>query len=193
MPIEIESKVAVESFDAVVERLGALGADHVADMLECNVFFDRPDASLRLNDRGLRVRSIVESSGRASCVMTHKGPRRPGKLKLREEIELEVASVDDAAAMLAALGYEPMLRFEKRRSRYALAGCRVELDELPHIGRFVEVEGPSESAVVEVQGLLGLDGREPVTEGYAAMLRAYLDRHGLDVEFIRFEAGAAPG
>ena len=48
-------------------------------------------------------------------------------------------------------------------------GCLVELDELPDIGAFVEVEGPDEKTVFAVSESLGLAG-EPISESYLAMV-----------------------
>lgn len=194
LPIEIEAKVRVAAFEPIVARLGEHGAVHVADMLEDNIFFDTPDHALRRGDRGLRLRTIRTSAGGEPagdhrCVMTCKGPRAPGPMKQREEIELGVAGLDDAVAMLAALGYEPTLRFEKRRTRYRLGDCLVELDELPYLGRFVEIEGPSESSVAAAQRSLGLDGHPPVTDGYATMLHAHASERGLGLDHIGFDDG----
>ena len=47
----------------------------------------------------------------------------------------------------------------------------VELDELPVIGRFVEVEGPDEAAITAVVRRLGLTG-PPITDHYIALVSA---------------------
>ena len=47
---------------------------------------------------------------------------------------------------------------------WKLGGCTVELDELPHLGTFVEIEGPSEAAILKVRDQLQLD-RAAAREG----------------------------
>ena len=73
-------------------------------------------------------------------------------------------------SILAAMGFEKSLIVRKRRSSYRLGRCRVELDEVPLLGKFIEVEGPS-TAAVERAMHLGLTG-ERVTAGYVTMLAA---------------------
>src|SRR5690606_38713671 len=113
-------------------------------VMETNLFFDTPDRSLQSADRGLRLRVNRNiDTDECSIVITHKGPRREGAFKARQETELRVGDADDAAALLEALGFVRTLTFEKRRERWELDGCGVELDELPRIGSFVEIEGSS--------------------------------------------------
>ena len=94
---------------------------------------------------GLRLRTNHDSAtGTETHIITWKGPRQPGALKSREEVELTVTDPADAALLLEKLGYVKVLTFEKRRQSWQLGGCKVELDELPLLGSFVEVEGPGE-------------------------------------------------
>lgn len=186
MATEIELKVRVDGFDGLAERLRAVAATHVADMFEINAFYDAPDESLQRGDRGLRLRHVQTNGGPSRTEMTYKGPRADGPVKRRTEIEIEVSDIDGAADMLDALGYQRMLRFEKRRSRYRLDGCLVELDELPRLGRFIEIEGPTEAAVTELQNKLGLGDLPTESRGYATLLREHAEMHGLDTEYIQF-------
>ena len=71
-----------------------------------------------------------------------------------------------------------MLSFEKRRETLELDGCKVELDELPHLGSFVEIEGPDEEAVLRVREKLGLADRPIVKTSYIALLMGYLQERG---------------
>jgi len=191
MATETELKVRVDRFDELLDRLGALGAAHVADMREINAFYDAPDASLRRSDRGLRLRRVETTDGRAWSEITYKGPRTAGSMKSRTEIELTISDHDGMAAMLEALGYQRVLRFEKRRSRHRLDGCHIELDELPRLGRFVEIEGPSEEIIAAARMKLGLDDHPPEPRGYATLLHEHAEANGLDATFIRFAEPAA--
>ncbi len=148
MGLEIEAKMKLEDPAGLRARLEALGARPAGAVLETNIFFDRPDLSLRQTGQGLRVRVNEDrASGRRKIVITHKGPKLPGDLKTRQETELEVADADGACRLLEQLGFVQMLRFEKRRQNWLLDDCRVELDEMPLLGHFVEIEGPSEQSV----------------------------------------------
>ena len=172
MAIELECKVRVESLATVRERLkAATGAEFVGRVLEENRLFDREDGSLRRAGCGLRVRStrVVEGTAQ-SPTLTYKGPRAPGPFKRREEIELQIADAATMGEILHALGYSERVIFEKRRESWRLPPCRVELDELPRLGTFVEVEGPSEAAVREALTTLAIADREPVSQTYVSMV-----------------------
>ena len=91
--------------------------------------------------------------------------------------------------LLGELGYRHVLTFEKRRTRYTLDGCRIELDDLPVIGGFVEIEGPSDELVLAARDKLGLGEAPLIKSSYIAMLKTHLHEVGEDTDTIRFENG----
>ena len=109
--------------------------------------------------------------------VTFKGPKQKGAYKVRQEIEFElsVSAIDNMAGLFEALGYEKMLVYEKRRTLWLLDGCDVCLDEVPLLGRFVEVEGPDEGAIALVLKKLRLADRPHINKGYAGLMREKLD------------------
>ena len=178
MPVEIEAKMAVESFDPVRTKLRETGATPAGSHFEVNTFFDSAERGLLSRGEGLRLRLNRDTAtGRETNVVTFKGPRRPGPLKSREEIEFEVAPGAAASELFERLGYRRTLSFEKRRETWELDGCKVELDEVPYLGRFVEVEGPDERTVLAVRERLGLSAHPMVKDGYITLLKAHLDKH----------------
>jgi len=187
MPVEIEAKMSVESFDAVRGKLRDLGARHAGDHFEVNTFFDTEDRSLLAADEGLRLRlGRDNASGRERYVITWKGPRQLGPLKSREELEVEVQGGDAAVQLLERLGYLRTLSFEKRRDSWELEGCKIELDEVPHLGRFVEVEGPDEKTVLHVRERLGLGSRPVIKGSYIALLMSHLQERGHTTKHVTF-------
>lgn len=188
MAIEIEAKMKVEDVAGVERALATAGATPVGRRREINTFFDTPDGSLRASDQGLRVRvEHHEDEPEPRVIVTHKGPRQPGELKTRPETELHVASAQAAADLLTALGFIPTLSFEKDRRSWTLADCSIELDRVPHLGHFLEIEGPSEAAVLDVRRRLGLDHLPLVQAGYATMLRKLMLERGENPDLIRLE------
>jgi adenylate cyclase, class 2 len=191
MTVEIEAKMSVPSLDAVRGRLRERGAMPVGDFLETNTFFDTEDRSLLAADEGLRLRlNRNAAAGTQENVITYKGPRQQGVVKAREEIEIAVSDPGQATALLERLGYRPVLSFEKRRQTWKLDGCKVELDELPFLGPFVEVEGPDEPTVLKVRQSLGLEDRPIVKPSYVAMLMSYLQERGDTRKQITFADAA---
>jgi len=171
MALEIEAKMRVADLAEIARRLKAAGAKPIGERIENNIFFDTPDGSLRRADKGLRLRANHDvKTGRTEQVVTFKGPTRRGKLKIRPEMEFTVDAPRAAVAAFKGIGLVVSVQFKKRRNSWRLKGCRVELDELPRIGRFVEIEGPSEAMVYRVRKLLDLAGHELIRESYAAMV-----------------------
>lgn len=105
-----------------------------------------------------------------AATLTFKGPLQRAAFKQREEIEFSLPDAEGAVRLLEALGYAPWLTFEKRRETWSLGSCKIELDELPKLGCFIEVEGPAEADIRAVLTALGLDAAKSITRSYAAMI-----------------------
>ena len=178
--LEIEAKFRVASHEPVRKRLRTLGATLIGRVVESNRILDRPDGSLRRVGRGLRIRStIADDDGKTSATLTLKGPLLAGEFKSREELEIEISSPETAGNILKALGFVSILTYQKRRESWLLGECRIELDEPPHIGLFVEIEGPGESAIRSARSDLGLDAIGHTPESYVRMLLNYCRDHGI--------------
>jgi len=191
LAVEIEAKMRLSDVAGLEQRLRAAGAELVIDLLEVNTFFDTPTGDLKAADEGLRVRLETSTDGsHVEATITHKGPRAHGRIKTRSENEVIVADANGAAQLLIALGYVSVLSFEKRRRRWKLDGCRVEMDTLPYLGDFVEIEGPSETAVLAVRRKLELDHLPMISASYISMLVTYLSENAIRAEHIGFESGA---
>ncbi len=189
MPLEREAKMQVADHEPVRARLLELGAQRQSHVLEVNSFFDTEDRRLLAAGEGLRIRrqaSLDNGDGKADRV-TFKGPRQPGVLKTREGLEIGVSDATAMEKVFGRIGFARVLRFEKRRETFMLDGCEVALDELPRLGRFVEIEGPSEDAVMAVREKLGLSQAPLLTSSYVGMLSHRLDDRDPRPRDVRFE------
>ncbi len=171
MPQETEGKFKIPDFRTVRRRLRTAGATYVGTVRQRDVFFDTPDRALYRSDQGLRLREsrlLKAGSGglRTEALLTYKGPREAGsRMKSRREIQTEIADARSLAEILQAAGMKPFMTIEKRRASYTLGRCLVELDELPILGCFVEIEGAGERAINAVRRQLALDDA-PITKTY---------------------------
>jgi adenylate cyclase class 2 len=175
--MEIEAKIKVPSHDLVKSALRRAKARFVNTVVQTDTYFDTAKGDLRAGDSGLRIREIKPIRGSASCVVTFKGPRAKGKYKTRPEHETAVGDPKAVAEMFKGLGLSPVVTIQKRRSRYRLGGCNVELDELPLLGAFVEIEGPSEPAIGSVIRKLGIEGPH-IRESYLALVTGHAKAKG---------------
>ncbi|HZZ41618.1 MAG TPA: class IV adenylate cyclase [Tepidisphaeraceae bacterium] len=189
MAVEIEAKMKVENLEPVREKLREVGGKRLKKVLEDNTFFDKDDRSLLASDEGLRLRkSRNDETGEILIMITHKGPRQRGMLKSRHEVEVPVGEWESAIELFEKLGFGVVLSFEKRRETWALDRCKVELDEVPYLGTFIEIEGPAEADVLRVRSLLGMGERGIVKASYAALLGDYVQERGLGIKIVKFEA-----
>lgn len=177
MPIEIEKKYRMtpELVEPLRERLREVGAEGRGSAeFEENVIYTGPGL-----DPARRVLRLRRKGGRA--VFTFK-ERDPGKspIKRQREEETEVSDAVAMASILEALGYRPVLVYEKRRETWSMAGTEVVIDELP-FGLFVEIEG-EESSILEVEKLLGLDSAEAEHAPYPELTLRHGTKRGDTVE-----------
>ena len=188
MGLEIEAKIKVDSHDAVRARLKELGATYIGTVRETNRILDNSKNRLRKAGCGLRVRQVEVLDGDPGpSSITYKGPRRQAEFKVREEINIDIADADGAASIFEALGFEPFITFEKIRETWQLGACRVELDELPMLDTFIEIEGPTEADVTTAKSDLGFASAETITQSYIHMLRIVCQASGVSPDHIRFQ------
>ena len=175
MCTEIEAKLKVDSLSEVEHKLGDLGARFLGEQLQTDYFFDDVNATLINADKCLRLRKqMVEKS--ESYFLTYKGAKEKSILKKRQEIESEINEADSIHNLLLALGYEQVLIVEKKRRLWLLCSCEVALDQLPLLGDFVEIEGPDEEKITNVQNSLGLIDLPHISKSYASLLKEQLQQ-----------------
>lgn len=137
---------------------------------QVDTYFSHPCRDLVAADEALRLRQ-----GGPGLEITYKGPREGGDLKARPETNVGVTG--DAAALLQALGFQPVARLTKQREHWEMPRVEVALDHVAGLGWFVELEaeqGHADAAGVirSARRLLGLDGAEAVQESYLGMALA---------------------
>jgi adenylate cyclase, class 2 len=182
--LEIELKFRLEDWPSVQAKLTQLGGRLQTTQDEADHYFNAPDRQFRDTDEVLRIRCVNECA-----ILTYKGPKRPGTVKMREEIEVPLANgrknIDDALRLFASLRYQPVAVVRKTRTMYAIQRDGYELhicrDSVQSIGEFVEVEivapesevAKAETVVKSIAAELGL--KTPESRAY---LRMVLEKEG---------------
>ncbi len=179
---EQEVKFYLANRPAFERRLQQMGAQLVhARTLEMNLRFDTPDGTLARAFQVLRLRQDEITR------LTFKGPMQPGKkVSVREEIEFEVSSFENAKAFLEALGYRVSIRYDKYRTTYRLAGVEVTLDELPYAD-FAEIEGPDTETIQAAANAMGLDWEARSLNSYLGLFSGLRQGQGLAAQNLTFE------
>ncbi|MDO8301632.1 MAG: class IV adenylate cyclase [Sedimentisphaerales bacterium] len=170
MSVEIEAKLKVDSLEPIAQKLKQIGAIFGGSVFQTDHYFDDTSGSLAKSDKALRLRCETREAI-VKTVLAYKGPREAGAFKRRQEVQFDVDNGEQAAIMLASLGFAESLVIQKRRKLWWLEGCEIALDELPQLGMFVEIEGPSEEKITDVQSQLGLADRPHIKEGYAILMQ----------------------
>ncbi len=134
---ETEVKLRFDSASGARRKLQDAGAAPIGEReFEDNLVFDTPDLQLKVSGVLLRLRRRGERA-----VLTLKAPvEGTFRHKVREERETEVRDAQEMQAVLEHLGYRPVYRYQKHRTRYRIGKLEICLDETP-IGCFVELEG----------------------------------------------------
>lgn len=170
MGTELEIKMRVDTLAPTREALQKAGATRIAHVKETNSFFDRSDRELLNNGSGLRIRSEVPvEGGDQRTRITFKGPRIAADAP-RREVEFMASDCDSATELLEAVGFTRMLSFEKTRESWTLGGCEIELDDVPELGLFVEIEGHELAAIQKIREQLHLASLPLIKQGYAEMI-----------------------
>jgi len=135
---------------------------------EENYRFDGPGKSTRGTTLRLRV-----LNGGPHGVLTVKGPAKfVGRVKVREETEIEVKDVHATLDLLTQLGFNVEFTYSKRRVMWTLDGVvSVTLDTLVY-GWFVELEGPLEILPEQARSL-GFDPAKALKDSYSVLARKH--------------------
>ena len=190
--VELKLRADHESLRAALDDAGATPERRVRQV---DTYYDAPhrdfaetDEALRLREEtrervgesgGADTRDPADSADAATTQLTYKGALVEAASKTREEHETEVLDADEAAGVLAGLGFEPAAVVEKERTFFGLDGYTVSLDRVDGLGEFVEVEAEAaeRDAVAEVrEGAaavlrdLGLDPDDQIRTSYLGLL-----------------------
>jgi len=179
---ETEIKFRIADLPTLAGKLRQLAFREITPRThEINVLFDLPGRPLRARGDILRIRKYGDS-----CVLTHKSKPNSdsGPHKVRVETETRVEDGAKMEAILRALQFEPVFRYEKFRAEWKGVQGHVVIDETP-IGNFGEIEGPAEW-IDRVARDLGLTPRDYLTDTYGGLFAAWKQQTGSSATNMTF-------
>jgi adenylate cyclase class 2 len=152
MSYEVEQKHRVSDVAALVKRLSDHGARFGETIQQSDQYLAHPCRDFAKTDEALRIRTVGDRS-----FVTYKGPKLDTATKTRREIELPLDPDDPDgsrfAELLAALGFTPVATVRKTRRKFeiASAGQTIDgaLDEVDHVGSFVELELQADDSTLD--------------------------------------------
>lgn len=163
MPIEIEKKYRLTVADrrAIEKRLRELGYRPKPVEFEENTIYR--GGNLEFGKRAMRIRRV---NGDALLTFKERIPTK-SSIKHQRENEVRVSDADAMGEILTALGFAPVLVYEKRRVRWDVGKAKLVIDELP-FGLFMEIEA-SVRDIRRVEKLIGGGSLPAVHETYPAL------------------------
>lgn len=176
--IEVEVKVKVKNREQTEKEIQNLGFQKSSLLKETDTYFD---SVFREKDTALRVRTCENLQEQTKeHFLTFKGPKLDQVSMTRKELEMKIDNAETGKEILAALGYVPVVPVVKTRQLYRKDQMTLCLDEVKHLGDFMELEllvseeKERESALEEIVGVLGQLGYkkdEIIRTSYLSMLQ----------------------
>jgi adenylate cyclase class 2 len=163
--LEVELKFLGVEPARLEQQLVDRGARLGGTLSQADEYFAHPNRNFAETDEALRIRSEGERR-----VLTYKGPKLPGAVKIREEIEVDVGAGQEAGLkrILDQLGFRSVAVVAKTRRSWLLTysgrDLKVEIDDVERLGSFVEIESvtdpqnvaATETAILQLAQELGL-------------------------------------
>ncbi len=186
--VEREVKLVFGSAKAARTAVAGLGAaPHRARRRQDDRLFDTPDGRLGAARSTLRVRIESPAADRGLAAapvgsvasITFKGPPQPDVMKVRDEVEADVADGAALVDILMLAGFTVAWRYQKYREEFERDGTIIAIDETP-CGVFVELEG-EEADVTALAEALGRTVDDYIALSYRSLWEQHCESHGIPV------------
>jgi adenylate cyclase class 2 len=185
--LEQEVKFFLDDPARIRKRLSTLGArPYQPRMHEANIRFDTADGALTRAGRVLRLRKA------GSVILTYKQPEAapaagtPAPARRNLETEIVVDNLEKTSHLLQALGFRPIVRYEKYREVFRWKSVLVMFDQLP-FGNFLELEGPDLGDLHQAADAFELDWKQALQSSYMGIFLALKKNHHLTFLEVTFE------
>ncbi|MEJ0021092.1 MAG: class IV adenylate cyclase [Candidatus Doudnabacteria bacterium] len=148
---EIEVKFLEIDKAVLIERLLDLGSQDLGEeLITEQIFYDKEKKWIS-EHKFIRIRTTGKG---IFLTYKHKEDRTAtGTL----EIEFQINEPGKASAFLTALDLVMFRTQEKKRHKFKLGDITVDIDTWPKIPTYVELEGPTEEAIMDASKKLGFD------------------------------------
>ncbi|OJT94792.1 putative adenylyl cyclase CyaB [Candidatus Micrarchaeum sp.] len=146
---EVEKRALLNGseYEAVKNKLITLGASNEGVVNINDTYFCRKDtksfSEIEMKEVGsfsLRLREQSAADKPKETMMNVKVITRQNDHNSWEEHEILVGSMDEATAILKAIGFKPFCTIKKKRLAYTLEGVSISLENIEDFGLGIEAE-----------------------------------------------------
>jgi len=158
---EIEVKYLDINTKAMLKKFKEIGAKKDIDRIFKSRVFDYPD--LRLNSEAAWIRLRDEGSQITLSFkkrLGRRGDNGNGNDDGMIEYEVIVSDFETTSNILLAAGFIQKFYEEKRRIRYMLGDIELDIDFVPMLKPYIEIESNSWEKIDQTIKLLGLDPKD---------------------------------
>lgn len=152
---EIEVKFLEVNPDNVISSLENLGAERVFDGEITADYFDFDDKRLAKNDITIRLRKRG-----ATAELTLKKKKPSTHAKVCDEYETPIEDFESMKQILTHLSLQFKRRITRHRISFILKDTRFEIDKVPGIPPFLEIEAPTVHHIEQHAQKLGLSMKD---------------------------------
>ncbi len=175
---EYECRILNIDLEKFLSKLESLDAEDKGEKLQRRLVYDfypvNPDSWIRLRTNGDVTTLAIKSL------------KRTDEFGNTDEEEVVVGNFDTTDRILGRLGYHHRNYQENLRHSFKLGNVSIEIDSWPHIPTYVEVEGSSESEVLNALQILGVDFNQVTTKDVESIYREIYGIDLLSIKELRF-------
>ncbi len=164
--LEVEVKGKIKDLKEFENTLKNIGAKFLKEEIQEDVYFNHPCRDFEKTDEALRIRKINNE-----VFLTYKGKRIDKETKTREEIEIKCD--EKISEILTKLGFNAVATVKKIRREYEFENLHICVDNVEHLGNFVEIESKElkdRNKIFEILNLFGIKKDEIIKKSYLEMI-----------------------
>lgn len=153
---ELEVKILGVDHEAIAARIVDLGGKFIGVEEQENYRIDSSAHPIEGEDYlRLRVTHFLDGlgAGKTTRELTYKKRIFDREVRNNEEHTIPVEDVEKTLSLLALLGYDVVIRSDKRRETYEIDDTKVEFDqwdETTRLAPYIEVEAPNKEVLGQV-------------------------------------------
>jgi adenylate cyclase, class 2 len=175
--LEIKIRLQQEELASVTAKCSELFGPPLV-VTQIDEYLDTEVEGLKKEDLTVRVRRL---DNEVKIAVKTKRVFITDTIHDRLELEFTLANYDQIQGLIERGDLRVTAIYEKRRQKYIKDGIKVVIDELPYIGAFLEVEGPSTLEIQKILNSLGMTSGEGIKANYTELLEEKFRAIGLPV------------